>query len=228
MIVVDKLIGSMALVLVLANAGVSAESISNISDIRPDTRVAKYLYSQEQINEMYQVGVMWDRKLSLQQDCKTQYVVRPKTLALLKPIDFQDDSEHPMDGVWRHRLELDRCGQTKIYNAIFIAAKGQKPAVSPYFPGETHASPILVRDAMMASFVAATATLLAGTTVKGCKDINLIDMAVTQEPSNPTDGVGRDPWKERWTFSVCGNSASSVITFVPDGLGGTSFSAAAR
>jgi hypothetical protein len=228
MTIAGKLVGSVALAAVLANGGVSAESISDISEIHPDTRVAKYLYSAGQIDEMYQVGVIWDRRLSLQQDCKSQHVVRPRTLALLQRIDFPDDSEHPVEGAWRHRFEFERCGETKIYNAIFVAKRGQKPAMSPYVPGETRASPILVRDAMMAALVTAIASLPTGTNVKGCKDMSLSDMTVTQEPQNPTDGVGRDPWKERWTFSVCGNSASSVITFVPDGRGGTSFSAAAK
>lgn len=230
MTVAGKLLGSVALVLVLVDGGVSAESISSVADILPDTRIAKYLYSAEQINGMYQVGVVWDRKLSLQQECKAQHVVRPKTLALLQRIDFPEDSEHPVEGAWRHRFEFERCGETKVYNAILVAKRGQKPTVTPYLPGETHASPILVRDAMMAAFVAATATLPAGADVKGCKDIGLVDMAVTQEPQTPSgqEDVGRGVWKERWTFAVCGVSTSSVITFVPDRRGGASFSAAAR
>ena len=143
-----------------------------------------------------------------------------RTLALLQRIDFPDDSEHPVEGAWRHRFEFEHCCETKIYHAIFVAKERTETGGVAVCAGRDAASPILVRDAMMAALVTVVASLPTGTNVNGFKDVSFVDMTVTQEPQNLTNGVGRDPWKERWTFSVCGNSASSVITFVPDGRRG--------
>jgi hypothetical protein len=203
------------------------ETVSDVSDLRPGTRVSRYVFSEDQMSELYKVGAYWDRKLGIQLDCKTQYRVHSKTLALIQRIDLPEDQDHPIKGVWRHRFAFERCGEMKTYNAIFVAKNGEKPQVHPYFPGETNASPLLVLDAMMAAYVTAIERRRKDGNGQDCKDLQVADMAVAEQPHDVVDGGAklRQTWKERWTFSGCGSATTVTMTFTPDGKGGTSFSA---
>lgn len=108
------------------------------------------------LETMYRLGVEQDRKFGLYAECKTQYKVKLSGLIVLSPIDFPDDQQNPTKGVWQTRYQLERCGDSKFYNALFIARNnGEPPTSRPTYPGSTHAGPVLVKDAMLSAITGA-------------------------------------------------------------------------
>jgi len=204
-----------------------AENLISIKDFKPGTRIYKYVFSQEQNKALYAVGVFWDKKLGLKQECKSQYQVKPNGFAILAPINFPEDKEHPTEGVWRHRFQFERCGETKIYNAIFVAKNGTKPEVKPYIPGETNASPQLISDSMKAA-VAAAALKVKEKNLFDCKDWVITDMKITQQPHDIVDSASNKKisgaWQESWFFLACGQSVNVFLDFWSDGKGGAFYS----
>lgn len=194
-----------------------AETLTNVSQLKPGTRMFGYLFSAERIAELHPVGVFWDRKLRLQQACKGQFRVKPVSMILANTIHLPQDRPHPVKGVWMLRFGFERCGETKIYNALFTAKNGAQPEVRPYFPGVTNASPQLVHDAMQGARSMASIKLIKQGGARDCKDLQLIDMRVTR----PLSGS----WQETWTFQACGTVLDIALTFTPDGKGGARYSA---
>lgn len=193
------------------------------TDARQPSRLTAYLYGKEQIGALYEVGRQWDRKLGLQQDCKGAYNIQPAALFLLKPIDFPEGKTHPVAGVWQHRYVFERCGKRMTYNAVFVAQPGDKPEVRPHVPGNTNASALLVAYTLRGAYPAALLRLAKR--AKDCKEADLIDTRLTQQPrtSSAEADKGGGRWEEVWTFRGCGHDVELPITFTPDGKGGTHY-----
>lgn len=198
-------------VLSLANAALAAEPLDNKAAL-------DYVRSKPMLETMYRLGVAEDQKLGLQAGCKSQYQVRPSATLVLSPIAFAQGKADPVKGVWLSRYQLERCGESKVYNALFSARDGQAPASRPFFPGSTNAGPVLVNDAMRAAVSTATT---AGVP-QGCKNAFVYDMRVTQPARDLTEqGVTmKGVWDEMWTFSMCGKLVDVPMTFIPDANGG--------
>lgn len=205
--------------------GLYAESLSGNADKRTDSRFAEYLYSASQIQTLYQVGMSWDKILELYQDCSAGHNIKPSTVMQLKPINFSSDYDHPIDGVWLYRFIFERCGKGKMYNAIFIANKGEQPKAVPFYPGNTNASPQLISDAMMSASIAAAIRGGGKQDDTGCHDYTLIDTKLTVKPHDVTKNGNelKGVWNEVWTMKGCGKTVDVAGVFVPDGKGGTSF-----
>jgi hypothetical protein len=195
------------------------ETLTSIFELKQGTRIHKYLFSKDQFEVLYRVGVEWDKKLGLQQNCKSQYQVKPYNTALLAPIDFPNEKEHPTKGIWRYRFQLERCGETKIYNAIFAAQNDGKPQVLPHWPGDTRASPRLIYDALTSAIASASAKIKNVDKITECKDLTIFDMKVSEEPHDVVEnGITiRGVWWEKWTFLACGQYADVLLRFTPDG-----------
>jgi hypothetical protein len=205
------------------SAPVKAETVSTTADLLNNKKVPAYALSREMQEIMYRLGVEQDKKLGLQTDCKSQYNIKPIDMAVLSPIDFPEDKQNPTKGVWKVRYKLERCGDSKVYNAYFVAnSNGEAPNPRAYYPGSTNASPVLVKDAMSSAIVGASAR----SGLKDCKDISVFDMRVTEPAHNFVEGekTFKGVWNEIWTFRMCGHSVEVAMTFIPDvNGGGTTF-----
>jgi len=219
----------LALIAVATCTPVIAEVLTTVKDLKPGTKIFAYMFSHEQMEELYKVGVFWDKKLGLQQNCKSQFHVKPIGFVILAPINLPENEAHPVEGAWKHRFEFERCGDTKIYNAIFVSKKGTKPELRPYFPGTSKASPQLIHDAMTLA-VSSASFKLKEKGVKECKDMVVADMRVTQMPHEVVERGTVYPgvWQESWTFVGCGQPVDVLINFTPDGKGGTNYSTQIR
>ena len=201
-----------------------AETLASVSDLKSGTRISSYLFSQEQMRELYNAGVFHDRQLGLQQGCKEPHRVKPTALEILTPIDLPEGRSHPAQGAWRHRFEFERCGATKTYNVIFVSNNGEHPRVQPYHPGATGASIQLVLDTLK-SIVPAVRALAKEQGIEDCKELLVADMAMTQTPHDVVEdgktliGV----WSEKWTILACGRPVDISLEFIPDGKGGTTY-----
>ena len=202
-----------------------AERLNNLSDLKQKPNLSKYLFSRAQQEDLTQIGIFWDKKLGLHQDCKEGREVISMSFMLLKPIDLPEDKVHPTTGVWQHRFAFKRCGEQKIYNAIFVAEKGERPKVIPYFPGTTSASGQLLRDALTSATMAAFVKFKKLENEERCHDIVLIDTQLKEPPHDVIeDGITiKGVWNEEWTLLGCGQTAKVAATFFQNDRGGTSF-----
>lgn len=200
-----------------------AETVNTSADLLKNKKTEAYLHSRPMLQTAYRLGVEQDKKFGLQSNCLLQYKVKPFSMIVVTPIDFPDDKQHPTKGLWVFRYILERCGDSKIYNAMFLADKnGDAPSSRAYFPGSTNAGPVLVKDAL----TMATVNALVQSGNKDCKNYDIFDMRVTEPPHDVVEGdkTFKRVWKEMWTFRVCGQMMDVPMTFVPDATGGgTSF-----
>ncbi len=137
---------------------------------------------------------------------------------VLQPIELPGGFDHPVAGVWLHRFTFDRCGQQKIYNAIFMAKPGAPPKMSPYYPGETNASPQLVKDALKKA-IAHIYSKRSQKEKNECDRVNVMDMKVLLPA-----GENNPAWIEQWQIRTCDDTFPVDIKFAPDGKGGTLYS----
>ena len=219
-------------VLLFVAAPASAETASSIADLKPGTRILSYLTSRERTSDLNDVGLAFDRRLGLQQGCRTPYRIKGVSLTIVQPIELVDGKEHPSKGAWTQRFEFERCGELKVYNAVFIAKDDAKPEARPYIPGTTNASALLVRDALKTAAGMAQLSLGRSRKDKGlaeCKELWVSDTRVS-EPARDVVEKGttyRGVWGEIWEFVGCDAKVAVHVTFVPDGKGGTNFTARA-
>jgi len=189
------------------------------ADARQPSRLTAYLYGKEQIGALYEIGRQWDKKLGLQQDCKSQYNIQPLNLFLLKGIEFPASQPHPVAGSWQHRFVFERCGKRMTYNAVFVARPGDKPEARPHVPGNTNASMQQVSEALKAAAPAALARLAKR--ARNCKEADLVDTKLMHPPRTPAEAdKPAGHWEESWTFRGCGLDVEVPVTFTPDGKGG--------
>lgn len=209
--------------LVLSTAS-HAEMVNTNTDLLNNKKTAVYIYARPMVEAMYKLAVEQDKKFGLQQNCKSEYKVAPFSIAILSPIDFPENKQHPTQGVWNFRYQLQRCGESKVYNTLFFANSSGETAPTPraYYPGKSNASPLLIKDAMRS----AVPSGLIKSGQKDCKEFDVFDMNIKEPTHNVVKGdkTLKGVWSETWTFGMCGEMVDVLITFVPDDTGGgTSF-----
>jgi len=145
---------------------------------------------------------------------------------LLEPIVLPEDKTHPTAGVWQHRFAFKRCGEQKIYNAVFVSENGEQPKVIPYFPGTTSASGQLLHDTLTSALTAGFVKLKSKGIKKNCRDLKLIDTELMKPPHDVVESgiTTKGVWNEDWTLRGCEETVKVAVTFIPNGRGGTSFS----
>ena len=210
--------------LLLFTRAACAETVNTTADLSKSNKTVAYSYSYPMMESLYRLAVEQDKRFGLQQDCKSEYKVEPFSMSVVQPIDFPDDKQHPVKGMWMIRYQIHRCGQSKFYNALFIASANGKtpPTTQAYYPGNSNADPLLIKDAMMSAWI--SASVKSG--VKECKEIEVFDMRVTEKAHDVAEEgkTFKGVWKETWTFRACGKIVDVEITFIPDATGGgTSF-----
>jgi hypothetical protein len=203
---------------------VMAETVYTTTDLQNNKRASSYVYSTKMLEQLYAIGVSFDTKFGIQMGCTSKYSVKPMAAVVYSPIDFPEGKAHPVKGVWQVRYKLERCGEEKVYNAVFVAnANGDAPTPRPYYPGATLASMVLVKDALPITIALASSR----SNTKDCKDYQVFDMLLA-ESGKDSAAPGRPGgfWTEIWTIWLCGKRVDVPMTFTTDADGkGTSFTA---
>jgi len=204
--------------LLLVVPGVQAETLSDVSQMKPESRIAQYLHSQQLMKGLFQVAVKVDQDLGLA--CKGDYQIRPVSVVIFSAIDLPDGAAQPTSGVWIYRYDAVRCQTTKRYNVLLTAQPGGVPEVAIFPPGNTIASPQLM-ETLVPAVLDGAERAVGG----GCQDAQVFDTAVTQPPRDRDADATVDTgtWKEDWTVLACGKSVKIPLVFSPDGNGGTKF-----
>lgn len=196
-----------------------AETINSTAELYHSNTAITYVFARPMLEAMYRLGIHEDKKFGLQQECKTKYLIKPMAAIVIKPIEFAEGKQNPQKGVWMSRYQFERCGDKKVYNALFFAdANGETPVSRSFFAGTTNAGPLLVEDAIKSAVLGAAAR--AG--IKDCKGAEVFDMRVTEKSHTVVEGEKNftGVWKENWTFLMCGSTAEVEMTFIPDANGG--------
>lgn len=201
-------------VLMAVMAGSSlAATITKESDITPDN--AKQIFgSKHVIQKLYDVGSHYEITLERNKDCQGKVSIKPQSMGLVAPIEYDTAQEYPQKGIWTMRFKLSRCDNTSVYNAIFMADNGKAPQVQPLYPGESNTDPRLYMDTLKAAIPLAKALIL--NEQKECKSMFVEDTKITQPVVN-------NNWSESWTFKACGIRKSVDIDFMQKEGQGTSF-----
>lgn len=196
-----------------------AEVVSDARKIVADSPIHKFIYSKASYRKMYEIAVYLDRKLSI--ECSSRYDIKPLKLVILQPITMPTGASEPSWGAWKYQFEALRCGKTKIYN-MFFGVRNGKFNNGPLFPGNSIASPVLLRDAAKAAIGGA----VINSKTKCRDDFEIYDIKTVQMPDNTQTSSDRKQgsWVDEWTFLACGEKITSLMEYVPDGKGGTSFS----
>jgi hypothetical protein len=90
-------------------------------------RFSEYIAGAGHARRLVEAAITNDAYLG--RDCPSPYAA--KALDVLHqpdpPLAMPETAEHPMQGIWRQRYEVERCGEKLIYNAIF----GARPDAAP-------------------------------------------------------------------------------------------------
>lgn len=122
------------------------------------------------------------------------------------PLEVNEQG-HIVSGIWTEQTRGVACGETRRYTALVIFKDGT-PRVLPVFPGDSFASPVLQRDALV--------SVASAMTVKGARCVpEVLDTAL---PQGVPASAGT-AWNETWTVRSCDESYRVPIRFVPDATG---------
>jgi hypothetical protein len=104
--------------------------------------------------------------------------------------------------------------------ALLVSAPPAAPADQVHFTGETTAGEVLIRDTLqtIAQFAYSS---------RNCRSVSAVEARILPEdyvPANPQYRLGTGKVvRETWTATLCGEKTRFLISFWPDGKGGTFF-----
>lgn len=186
-----------------------------------DQDIPEYFRTKEFQKALYDLGVYWDRNiLKLQMTCESSYHLKPIGMRVVEPMQSDSSSLHPSDGIWTVKFNFTRCKESIVYNALVIAREKQTPKVVPLVPGNTIASPQLIRDVYVGGVPMIVGIEGGGTE---CENTSVRSTQVTMEPTTVMlDGEQQHGvWEETWTVKHCNQDIEMTFCFIPDGKGGT-------
>lgn len=125
---------------------------------------------------------------------------------VLSPLQLNVEG-HIVNGGWTEGIEGSACGEHRRYKALVVFKDGQ-PAVYPALPGDSYASPVLQRDAML------QVAGVVGAAGASCQP----DVIDTTLPDGEPQKAGM-PWTEHWTVRSCEKRYLVPMHFVPDATG---------
>ncbi len=201
--------------------------IRTTSELLQDKEAMDSIMSIDILNDMVKLGTTQDSKLNIQSNCTTkEYGITPILVYIIQPIEFNYGRLFPSKGIWKVRYKFDRCGESKIYNALFTASNDrEKPKCDMLLPGTTNASQLLIKDALTSALTNVHLQAIK-TGDKKCEDVNVFDMRVSEGFHDVTEGdkTFKGVWEEIWTFKCCDKMVDVAITFIPNAdPGGASF-----
>ena len=151
--------------------------------------------------------------------CKEPKALGRAGFTVLEMPSFKDGVAHPVSGLWKDQILVDRCGPKVLHNVLVEGAADGTHVRGLLMPGDTGApwdwQGDILKDVMVEAMKAS-----------GCKDSNKVVVVNTKadamiEPITP-DKQGRivsGKWREIWTLRACDKPQPVAVTFVADGKG---------
>jgi len=117
----------------------------------------------------------------------------------------------PSNGRWKEAFPVSGCGNDTILNVYFLAGNAKGVRAFAALPGDTHADPVLQRDAYTYASIGASAK--AG----DCKSLLVTNTKFEGYVSGGT--AQSQAWRETWTMVGCGKTYQVLVDFTPDSTG---------
>lgn len=193
-----------------------AEVVETTSGLKPESRIVAFIEETENIQALAEIGRIWDSRLDLLQDCKSEKKVKLDSFSIIKRVTLPAGQNFPTEGMWSYRFNYERCGEKKTYNAIMEVRPEGKLRITPHVPGNSKASLLLMKDASQATYIGAINKMREKHDLSKCDEgIQLVDALVVP----PTD-MPLGSWREQWMFMGCGRRTVSIsIDFIPSKVG---------
>lgn len=196
-----------------------AEVVKTTADLKPGSRIVAFIERKDNIQSLGEIGRIWDRRLGIHQECKSEKKVYLDSFSIIKQVTLPEGQNFPTEGMWSYRFNYERCGEKKTYNAILEIKPDGKLRLTPHVPGNSKASITLMIDASKSAYPIAIVKLKKEHNLSQCTEgIQLINALITQSPSDLPQGG----WREDWMFLGCGQHTISLpVDFFPDKAGTT-------
>lgn len=140
-------------------------------------------------------------------------------VSLYRPFVMGSDGT-PVAGIWKEPVSAAGCGETLQFNVLTMISPEKGVQVVPLVPGDGHADPVLMKDAMMNVYQ------YAHVRKPDCQQVQLVKTKFDGYEGEPIkdarDGPQSRKWQETWSIWACGDMMDMPIWFVPDATG-TSF-----
>lgn len=208
--------GAFALLTVLVS-GAHAQSPAEMDALK------RYVGSKPYVQMLVDAALVGENQAA--PECHDRRPLDRADFVLFVPAKFSN-SAHPVAGMWRDRLKVERCGNLVFQNVFFMAQPNGPPQTALLLPGLTTASPQLQQDALAMAAPVATGKA-------GCRGEDVAVADTRPEgilvPTTRTDAKGMaldGKWRELWSFRACGKPVSVHVDFSADGKGGTFFAVA--
>ena len=186
------------------------------SKARADDQAAFSHLLADQTLQQQIVDAAGQSTVMLQKPCPSaKYTLRNK-LSVQTAIAF-DSSGHIVAGDWKHTVEEQGCGQTRILNVLAVVKGLNTVATIPLLPGTTHAGSVLQKDAVQ--YAAQVVATVPGGQDPGCKTVYVEDTQFLSQDSAAVAGGKAPPWREIRTLVSCVQMMRVPMLFVPDSTG---------
>jgi hypothetical protein len=160
-------------------------------------------------------------QVMIQHPCADAHVrIEPRYVPMVQPT--ADESGAVIGGAWIQIISEQGCDETHTLNVLVTAQPDGKLAMMALLPGDTHAGPVLQRDAVpIAGQLLTTVERLRD---PECKQLYISDTKFLAYEGDPLPQSKGPSWKELWTLETCKHVAILPMAFIPDATG-TSISA---
>jgi len=204
----------------LAAAGIGFVcSVSSIAAGDDQTPLVKLL--SDPTEQQHVISVAGRSTVILQNPCATAQYTLEKKISIYKQPLF-DSTGKLIDGAWKHVVDEEGCGVTRVLNVLVLAQGPNIVAVVPLLPGTTHADAILQKDAV--KFAVQAAATVSGGREANCQIGYVADTEFVERESTTLEGAKGPSWRELWTLVSCTHKLQIPVHFIPDSTG-TSISA---
>jgi len=132
----------------------------------------------------------------------------PEDALELRPMTF-DQFGNPEAGELKIPVKEDGCGAGHLLNVYLWVQRESSIAITPMFPGASHAEDVLQKQAYPYVLQA------AGGPEPNCPTGYIDDTRYVGEQGKPAKGVKDAPWKEVWILQSCGWKAEVPVLFTP-------------
>lgn len=145
--------------------------------------------------------------------------IEPAYVPVVQPT--LDESGAVVAGAWKQIVSEQGCDESHALN-VLVTMEAGKRSMAALLPGETHAGPVLQRDAV--PFAAQLLATIPGFREPDCKVLFVSETKYVGTSGEALPNSKGPAWKELWTLETCKQVAVVPMTFIPDATG-TSISA---
>jgi hypothetical protein len=154
----------------------------------------------------------------VQNPCPTMQFRVGNKFVPVKPVSF-DAAGVIIGGAWKEFVQSEGCGRTRLLSVLVSVGAPNELSTMPLLPGNTHADPLLQKDAVKEAVMAVAAT--PGGREPNCKIGYVANTEYLTQENEVLPGAKGPGWRELWTLASCTQKMLVPMHFIPDSTGTT-------